>query len=101
MTRHKVAKVADMKPGDAHLIEIEGKRIALFRTGTGFHAIDAVCPHRGGPLVEGAVEDDRVTCPWHAWTFDLVSGTCETGTGFKQQVYPVRVENGDVLIELF
>ena len=100
MNWHRVAKVSDLKLGEAQLAVIEGRSVALFRTASGFHAIDGVCPHRGGPLVEGAVEDDNVVCPWHAWTFDLVTGACESTPSFRQTVYPVKVENGEIFVEV-
>lgn len=100
MARHRVAKVGDMKVGDAHWVEISGSRIALFYTPEGYFALDAVCPHRGGPLVEGKIDAGQVVCPWHAWTFDLRTGACETTPSFRQAVYPVTVENGEIFVEL-
>jgi nitrite reductase (NADH) small subunit len=62
-------------------------------------AIDNVCLHRGGPLGQGVIEKGKVVCPWHGWAWDPKTG--EAGTpGAKVAVYPVRIESGDVLIEM-
>ena len=72
----KVAKVSDIPQDTGYLVEIRGKRIALFRVGSEIHAIEATCSHQGGPLHEGGIDGKDVTCPWHGWEFDVVSGCC-------------------------
>jgi nitrite reductase (NADH) small subunit len=58
------------------------------------------CPHRWAPLSEGAVEDNRVVCPWHGWSFDPKTGAELTNPQGGTTVYPVRVEGNDVLCEV-
>jgi nitrite reductase (NADH) small subunit len=62
-------------------------------------AMDNVCLHRGGPLGEGMVEDGKVICPWHGWAWDPKTGEAQT-PGAKIAVYPLKIEGGDVLIEI-
>ena len=62
----KVASTADLAPGAAKCVEVAGKKIALFNLEGSFYAIDDTCTHRGGPLSEGEVSGEEVTCPWHA-----------------------------------
>ena len=57
------------------------------------------CAHRGGPLGEGHVEGTEVTCPWHAWSFDLKTGECTTDPEMKQKTWPVKVEGGEVYLD--
>ena len=61
----KVASTADLAPGTAKCVEVAGKKIALFSLEGSFYAIDDTCTHRGGPLSEGDVSGEEVTCPWH------------------------------------
>jgi nitrite reductase (NADH) small subunit len=62
-------------------------------------AMDNVCPHRGGPLGQGVIEEGKVICPFHGWAWDPKTG--ESGPlGPKVPVYPVKVEGEDVLIDL-
>lgn len=64
------------------------------------HAMDNVCLHRGGPLGQGSIEDGKVVCPWHGWQYDPQTGEAAHDRAAKVAVFPVRVENEDVLIQL-
>ena len=97
---HKAAKKGDLEEGKAQLVELEGKVIALFHQKGRYYAVDNKCPHRGGPLVQGHVEDGKVTCPWHAWQFELSTGVCDTMPGTTQKTYPTKIEDNQILIEI-
>ena len=98
---HRVAKKGDFKEDGGQILEIEGQKIALFRAQGKFYAILNQCPHRGGPLVEGQLEGTKVTCPWHAWEFDVSSGECLTlKGGAKQKTYPTKIEKDDVWVDV-
>lgn len=62
-------------------------------------AMENTCLHRGGPLGAGVIEDGKVICPWHGWAWDPKTGQAQA-PGAKVAVYPVKIENGDVLIEV-
>ena len=96
----RAAKVNDIPEGTAVVFAPEGKTIALFKSGGQFYAIDNTCPHRGGPLAEGSLEGGQVTCPWHAWTFDIKTGACITAPGVSQRSYPVKKENDDIFVQV-
>lgn len=95
-----VAQVADLAPGQGRVIEVAGTSIALFNVGGVFYALDNTCPHRGGPLGEGVVEGDVVTCPWHNWSFRLATGEHVATSKIKVACYPVRVAGTDVQVKL-
>jgi NAD(P)H-dependent nitrite reductase small subunit len=95
----KACAVADVAPGTGKQVALEGKEIALFNVDGTFYAVDNECPHRGGPLAEGELEGCLVTCPWHAWQFDLTSGESVTDDS-KVSRYDVKVEGGDVFVAL-
>jgi nitrite reductase/ring-hydroxylating ferredoxin subunit len=73
--------------------------VAVFNVGGEFYAIDNSCPHRGGPLGEGELEDCIVTCPWHEFRFDVRTGKCiDTGYELPDPRFSLRshrVEKGD------
>jgi nitrite reductase (NADH) small subunit len=73
--------------------------VALFRTGEAevFATTDS-CPHKGGPLSEGIVHGQSVTCPLHNWVFDLNTGQAQDEEGVIS-TYPARVEAGRILID--
>ena len=93
----KATAASDVAPGTGKLVTVEGKEIALFNVDGTFYALDNECPHRGGPLGEGDLEGCIVTCPWHAWQYDVRTGESITDD-LKVPRYDVKVEGGDVLV---
>lgn len=93
----KACAASEVAPGTGKLVTVGGKEIALFNVEGTFHAIDNECPHRGGPLAEGEVEGCLVTCPWHAWQFDMTTGESITDDS-KVERYETKREGDDVLI---
>lgn len=96
----KVAATGDLEPGNGKVVEVGDVRVALFNVGGSYHAIDNTCPHAMGPLGEGDLEGTVVTCPWHMWQFDVVTGQCPHNPGMKVHTYPVRVEGEEVRVHL-
>lgn len=94
----RVTGTDDVKPGHGIVAEVNGKTLAVFNVDGAFHAIDNTCIHRGGPLGEGDVEGNVVTCPWHGWQFDVTTGTCINNPSGKVEAYQVKVEGADVKV---
>ncbi len=67
-------RIDDVPLGEGRAVELDGRRIAIFRSAAGWFALDAACPHRGGPLADGIVCDNAVICPLHDRRYDLASG---------------------------
>ncbi len=93
-----VAHVADLPPGAAKQVTVNGMEIALFNVGGKLCAIADTCPHRGGPLSDGALAGTTLSCPWHAWDFDVTTGACITNPAASVKTYPVEVQGSDVLV---
>ena len=97
----RVAGVAEIKPGGARRVEIEGHEIALFNVDGRYCAVDAVCPHRGGPVEEGTLDGEQVTCPWHGAVFNVTTGTVLSGPAPTDlRAYPVRLNGENIEIEV-
>ena len=97
----KVAKSDEIAPGQGKLIEVEGKRIALFNVEGLFYAIDDTCTHRGGPLSEGVLNGREVTCPWHGAVFDVTTAEVLRPPAPREVArYNVRVVGGDIEVEI-
>jgi nitrite reductase (NADH) small subunit len=74
--------------------------IALFRAGDGrIFALEDRCPHKGGPLSQGIVAGERVTCPLHGWTIELETGEAVAPDAGTTRRFAVHVVGGRVLIE--
>lgn len=97
----KVSKTADLAPGHSKRVDVGGKKIALFNLEGLYYAIDEICPHRGGPLSEGAIQGHEVTCPWHGAVFNIVTGELvrpPASRGVMQ--YKTRVNASDIEVEI-
>lgn len=92
-------RVDDVPPGEGRAITLDGRRIAIFRAAGGWYALDAVCPHMGGPLADGIVCDRAVICPLHERRFDLESGAALT-TGDGVAAHAVEVQDERVFVTL-
>ena len=83
------------------MVEVNGTEIALFNLQGNFYAINNTCPHRGGPLSEGEIEGEQVTCPWHGAIFNIKSGEVLGPPAPKGVArYNVRVAGMDIEIEV-
>ncbi|MDP3936996.1 MAG: Rieske (2Fe-2S) protein [Deltaproteobacteria bacterium] len=96
----KAAEAAAIPSGEGIVVEVEGKKIALFNCDGNYFATDNTCVHRGGPLGEGLVEGTTVICPRHGWEFDVSSGACLTNRKARIGVYPTKVEGEDLLVDV-
>lgn len=97
----KVATTNEIEPGQPRLVDVQGKRIALFNVDGKFFALDNTCTHRGGPLGEGKMSGHEVTCPWHGATFDVRTGEVVRPPAQRAVArYDVRVTESDIEVEL-
>jgi nitrite reductase (NADH) small subunit len=94
----KVARTADVPRGQGRMFEVNGRQIALFNCEGTFYAIDNRCEHQGGPLAEGDLDGQIVTCPWHGWTYDVATGQSPDDADTCVERFEVRVEGEDVLV---
>jgi nitrite reductase/ring-hydroxylating ferredoxin subunit len=96
----KVGRVDDLAEGEVKVVQVNGQRIALFNVGGRYYALEASCPHEGGPLADGIVEGVRVICPWHGYDFHLKTGECGIDPDLRALTYPVKIQGEDLLIEM-
>ncbi|MEX0276208.1 MAG: nitrite reductase small subunit NirD [Ruegeria sp.] len=84
----------------ARLVKTHIGCIAVFRTAEAeVFAATNRCPHKGGPLSEGIVHGQSVTCPLHNWVFDLNTGEAQGADDGRITTYPVRLEEGRILLD--
>ena len=97
----KVAHTADLASGAAKCVEVAGKKLALFNLEGSFYALDDTCTHRGGPLCEGEVAGEEVTCPWHGAVYNVKTGAVLRPPAPRDVAsYPVRVQGSYVEVEM-
>jgi 3-phenylpropionate/trans-cinnamate dioxygenase ferredoxin subunit len=100
----RICGVEDVPEGEARRFEHDARPYAVVNLGeAGFRAIDAICSHAHYFLDEGEVdpEEGTIECPKHGSTFDLATGRTRTLPATQPvEVFPAKVENGDVMIEV-
>lgn len=96
----KICAKSDLpRLGDAKEFNAGARTVCVANVDGKFCALDNECPHRGGPLAEGMVEDGKVVCPWHAWAFDPVTGAT-TASQERVPVYPLTIEGEEVFVRI-
>jgi 3-phenylpropionate/trans-cinnamate dioxygenase ferredoxin subunit len=116
MSRHVVATVDEIAPGESKLVTVKGREIGVFNVGGKFYALANRCPHAGGALCEGeivglALSDgpgtyrlarpgEFVRCPWHGWEYEIATGQswCDPKSTVAR-VFKVAVEAGEELVK--
>lgn len=93
-----VAKVGDIAEGQGTAFEVGGRMVAVFLKDGEYLAIDDMCPHAGASLAEGYVEGHEVSCPWHAWRFDIRDGTWCDNRRIKVDSFEVRVVDDEIQV---
>lgn len=96
----EVANIGEIPTGRAVARTIDGRTIAVYHTAAGFFATDNTCPHRGGPLAEGDLAGNEITCPWHFWSFDVATGMCPGNAEITVATHEVRVEGERLMVRL-
>ncbi|MBX3441188.1 MAG: Rieske (2Fe-2S) protein [Planctomyces sp.] len=98
--RVRLCNVNDVPSGGGREFVVGDRIVAVFNVDGTLHALDGICPHAGGPLAKGCLTGTVVTCPWHGWQFDVVTGQHQLTPRIRQPTLPLMIENDDVLIEL-
>lgn len=96
-----IGHIDDIPERGARLVKTHAGCVAVFRTASDevFAASDR-CPHRGGPLSEGIVHGNKVTCPLHNWVFSLETGEAQGADEGVIATYPIRVEGGRLFLDI-
>lgn len=97
----KLCSVAELPPeGGVREFSVGKQSFCVARINGQVAVLDNECPHHGGPLGEGDVEDGKVVCPWHAYAFDAHTGLCDHQPKLSVRVYEAKIEGNDVLVTL-
>jgi len=97
----KVGHVSDIPRRGARVVKTGQGDVAVFRTAEDqvFALFDS-CPHKGGPLSQGIVQGQSVTCPLHNWVIDLDTGAAQGADHGCAGRIAVQVEDGRILLSL-
>jgi nitrite reductase (NADH) small subunit len=96
----RAARKDDIPVGKIYEFQVGGQAIAIANVSGKFHAINSVCAHEGGPLGEGELEGQVVSCPWHGWQYDVTTGKVTQNPALGVDCYPVEVRGDDVFVDV-
>ena len=121
MSEITVADEAEFEDTDRKVVNVEGNRIAVFNVEDDYYAYLSYCPHQGADICRGKVtgtledkwekeelelerewakEGRILTCPRHAWEFDITTGESRSRQNANLISFPVHVDDGEVKISL-
>ena len=96
----RVAAADQVTPGQSLQVEVGGEIGLLHNVHGAFYCTGSVCPHQGMSLVDARLDGCRITCPWHAWIFDVTTGRSPYTLHATIGCLPVKVERGEVFVGL-
>ena len=114
MSKHIVATVDEIPPGERKMVDIAGRAIGVFNISGEYYAVRNRCPHQGGPVCEGYLsgflkarvpgeytytrKGEILRCPWHGWEFDVKTGqSWFDPERVRTRSYQVSVASGEAL----
>lgn len=97
----KLAARADLPDcGKAGEVFVAGRLFCVVNLDGELFAMDNVCPHWGGPLGQGKIDNGKLRCPWHGWEFDPRTGETPRKADTKVTTYKLSIKGSDVYIDL-
>ena len=97
----EITPLKDIPVLGSRIVETEDTNIAVFRgSDDQVYAVKDACPHKQGPLSQGIMHDGTVTCPLHNWKINLTNGEAQGPDSGCVNVYPIKVEDGQVFLKL-
>jgi len=96
VTWHKAADLDEMVDGQIKPFTAGDLTMVICRLGNHYGALEDRCPHAGGPLSQGSIENGLLVCPWHGREYDPLTGRCE---GYQSATaHPVEVRDDGIFV---
>jgi nitrite reductase/ring-hydroxylating ferredoxin subunit len=95
-----LGQLEECRPGRGSVHEAAGLRLAVFKSGDDVVALSDRCPHAGGSLGQGWIEDGEVVCPLHHWRYRLADGRCTTMSGEGVHRFPVELRGNEFWVQV-
>ena len=95
-----VARRRDIPEGTGKAFNVNQRSVAVFNTNGVYYAIDDICPHMGASLADGHLENNVVTCPWHAWRFSVCDGTWCDNRKLRIDRFDVRLVDEEIQVNV-
>jgi nitrite reductase (NADH) small subunit len=96
----RAGSLSSLHDNGAFAAIVAGRCVAVFKVGGSVVATQGRCPHARGPIHEGEIVGEMLTCPWHGYTFSLRTGSCDDDPSLSLERYEVRVAGDDILVRV-
>ena len=96
----KVGEMSELTADKPLRASLGSEKILIFLVEGAPVATAARCPHAQGPLHQGEICNGQLICPWHGWTFNLPSGSCEEDPDLMLTTYAVQRDGDDIFVAL-
>lgn len=97
---HKILEPGELPDGRVRTVTVGDRNLAVTRVGDEYGALDNRCPHQGGPLGEGSIEDCWLRCPWHGYEYDPLDGKPPEGFSDAVASFPTDVRDDGIYVSL-
>jgi len=97
----RICSQSELPPvGEVREFTAAGRALCVANVDGSISVLDGVCPHEGGPLGEGIIEEGRAVCPWHGYAFDVRTGESKDDPEVNAQVFEAKIEGGELRAKL-
>ncbi len=96
----KIGTTDEIGPGQKKLVEADGWELLVCNAFGSYYAISPICPHEEGPLQDGSLVGEIVTCPVHGYDFNVRTGECQFDSDLGVATYSVKIQGEDLYVEL-
>lgn len=79
---------------------VDGRALCVAHVNGAIAVLDGTCPHEGGPLGEGSIEEGCVVCPWHNYSFDVRTGVSPQDSQLVAQIFEAKMDDGELRAKL-
>jgi len=97
---HKALELDELPDGRVKSVACGTSTVCMTHHGGRYAALDDRCPHQGGPLGEGSIENGLLRCPWHGWDYDPLTGRSPGGFDDHVPTFAVEVRDDGVWVAL-
>ena len=95
----KVAETNELQDNNTKKLNLSSQQILLSKVNGKYGAVEGICPHQGGPIIDAEVEDGIIRCPWHGHPFDPISGK-SLGHDNNLKTFEVENRNDGIYLEI-
>ncbi len=96
----RAALLSEIPSGKNKNVTVNNVPIGLYNVGGKVYATSGVCLHAGGPVGDGILEENIITCPWHGWQYDVTTGANQVMPAIKLKTFKAEVRGKDIYVDI-